>query len=92
MNPNFDLSTAEGLDNAVAWQTKLVNVLKEGGYWVVPRSMTVYRLNHQRRRRRRLETGLGHWGGSTGSYPFPPVWTVPRRVGWTRNQRRAGSR
>lgn len=73
MNPtNWDISTPEGLANAVEWQTKLVAMLAPDGYWAVPRSMTVYRLNPKRRTAVKL-CGL----------PEPDIAKVFTAMGWT---------
>lgn len=73
MNPlNFDLSTAEGLANAVVWQTRLVNSIGKGGTWVVPRSFSVYRLSHDAKVACKL-CGL----------PEPDIKKVFEAMGWT---------
>ena len=73
MNPiNWDISTPEGMKNAIDWQTKHVTRLKEGGYWAVPRSMTVYVISHKRKVAVKL-CGL----------PEPDIAKVFEAMGWT---------
>ena len=38
---NYDLSTDEGMANAITWTTTTLSALKDGGTWIVPRSMTI---------------------------------------------------
>lgn len=42
---NFDIDTPKGMENAVAWQQRLVDSVKDGGSWAVPRSGSVYTLD-----------------------------------------------
>lgn len=69
--PNWDISTPEGLANAVDWQTKHVNRIVKGGYWAVPRSFTVYRLSHDHKVALKL-CGL----------PEPAIQKVFEAMGW----------
>lgn len=72
MNPiNWDISTPEGMQNAVEWQTRHVSLLAEGGYWAVPRSMSVYRINANSRTAVKL-CGL----------PEPDIARVFEAMGW----------
>lgn len=45
-SPNYDISTPEGIENAVCWQTALISSLKPGGTWAVPRSLSIYNIDH----------------------------------------------
>lgn len=38
---NYDLDTKEGMVNAMLWTKNLIDTLKDGGSWIVPRSGTV---------------------------------------------------
>lgn len=67
----FDISTAEGLANAIEWQSQHVAQIAQGGYWAVPRSMTVYRINHDRQLAVKL-CGL----------PEPGIQKVFEAMGW----------
>jgi hypothetical protein len=48
-NVNYDLSTPEGMKNAIEWQKKLVAAVNPGGVWIVPRSLSVYQIQHDER-------------------------------------------
>jgi hypothetical protein len=39
---SYDLDTPEGMKNAIAWQRQMVASIKDGGVWIVPRSMSIY--------------------------------------------------
>lgn len=69
---NWDISTAEGLKNAVDWQTEHVDRVTEGGYWAVPRSASLYQLFPQRKTAKKL-CGL----------PEPTIDKVFGAMGWT---------
>ena len=43
---NYNLDTKEGMNNAIAWTRQLFSTVNDGGTWVVPRSMTLVRINH----------------------------------------------
>jgi hypothetical protein len=38
---NYDLNTKEGMVNAMLWTKQLVNNIRDGGKWLIPRSGTV---------------------------------------------------
>ena len=46
---NYDLNTTEGMENAKRWTLWLLSQIAEGGIWGVPRSYSLYRINHQTR-------------------------------------------
>ena len=46
---NFDLDTKEGMANAVLWTQNIVDTIKDGGSWIVPRSGTVVFVNKTNR-------------------------------------------
>lgn len=54
---NYDIGTVEGMGNARAWLRSLVSTIKQDGIWMVPRSMSQYRIDHQGRRAIRLSGG-----------------------------------
>jgi hypothetical protein len=68
----YDLSTPEGLRNAVEWQTVLVNGIRPGGVWMVPRSLSIYVLRHTEK------TAYKRCGT-----PEPSIERVFREMGWT---------
>jgi hypothetical protein len=38
---SYDLDTKEGMANAVTWTKSTMNCLKDGGTWILPRSLTI---------------------------------------------------
>ena len=38
---NYDLDTEEGMKNAIKWTNSALALLRDGGTWIVPRSVTV---------------------------------------------------
>lgn len=70
---NWDLSTAEGMTNAIIWQTKMISVIAPGGRWIVPRSGTVYMIDHAGKRARKV----------LGLLPEPVITRVFEAMGWT---------
>lgn len=69
---NFDISTKEGMANAVAWQQGHISRLVQGGRWIVPRSGTVYEIDHERKIARRI----------SGLLPEPDITKVFAAMGW----------
>lgn len=69
---NFDISTDEGMANAVAWQKKVLDALVDGGRWVVPRSMSIYEISHTTKTVRRL----------MGAHEEPIIRRVIEAAGW----------
>lgn len=74
MNPfNYDLSTPEGLQNAVAWQQALVERMADQARWIVPRSMSVIVLDKVNKQAIRV----------MGMSPEPTIKRVFEEMGWT---------
>jgi hypothetical protein len=46
---NYDLNTKEGMANAVAWTSKMFDLINDGGTWAVPRSGTIITVYHSER-------------------------------------------
>jgi len=42
----MNINTAKGLDQAAAWTSSFINILRDGGTWVVPRSGTQVQVFH----------------------------------------------
>lgn len=42
----YDLDTKDGMNNAITWTRAMFSLIKDGGTWMVPRSMTMVRINH----------------------------------------------
>ena len=70
---SYDLDTKEGMNNAVAWTRKLFSTVKDGGTWMVPRSMTMVRINHTDK----VATLI------VGFAPDPSLRRVIEAMGWT---------
>ena len=70
---NYNLCTTEGMNNAVAWTRKCFDQIKDGGRWIVPRSMTIVTVNHNERIATITE----------GLVPDPSIKRVIEAMGWT---------
>lgn len=70
---NLNIDTPEGMANAVAWQTKMIEVLVDGGRWLVPRSGTIYMIDKVNKRARKV----------LGLKPEPTITRVFEAMGWT---------
>ena len=46
---NYDLSTAEGIENSKRWLSSVLMTLSDNGIWGIPRSSTVLRINKSRK-------------------------------------------
>lgn len=47
---NYDISTAEGMKNSANWmQTNIIDRMKDGGTWVVPRTATIIHIDKTQR-------------------------------------------
>lgn len=47
---NYDISTAEGMKNSANWlQTNIIDKVKDGGTWMVPRSATLIHMDKTQR-------------------------------------------
>lgn len=69
---NFDISTTEGMQNAVTWQRNLLSLIKEGGAWFVPRTCSTYIVSHENKTLTRR-----------GMKSDPAINKVAARMGWT---------
>lgn len=74
---NFNIDTEEGMANAVAWQKKLFATMVDGGRWIVPRSMSIYEINHSTKTVRRI----------MGMYEEPVIKRVVEATGWKYEER-----
>lgn len=68
----MNIDTPEGMRAAIAWQTQLVNVIAQGGRWVVPRSGSIYAIDHEGKQAKRL----------SGFAPEPTITRVFLAMGW----------
>jgi hypothetical protein len=46
---NFDINTIDGMTNAMKWQAAMLSYIRQGGTWIVPRSMSLYEIDHTNR-------------------------------------------
>ena len=67
----YDIDTPEGMEEAKAWMHALLSQITDGGKWIVPRSGSVYTINHQ--------TKTAH---RAGYLPDPAIDRVLREMGW----------
>lgn len=70
---SYDLDTTEGMNNAVAWTRNLFATIKDGGTWMVPRSMTMVRISHTDKTATLV----------VGFAPDPSLRRVIEAMGWT---------
>lgn len=70
---NYDLDTEAGMSNAVKWTRATFDTIKDGGAWMVPRSMTMVRINHTDK----VATLI------VGLVPDPSLKRVIEAMGWT---------
>lgn len=68
---NWDISTPEGLRNAVAWQRRHLNLIAEGGVWYVPRCASSFVVSHKNKTLTR-----------SGMKPDQTINRVTRELGW----------
>ena len=69
----YDLDTKDGMNNAVTWTRNLFDTIKDGDAWMVPRSMTMVRVNHTDK----VATII------VGLVPDPSLRRVIEAMGWT---------
>ena len=73
IDTDYDLDTTEGMNNAVTWTRQMFNTVNDGGAWMVPRSMTMVRINHTDK----IATLI------VGFAPDPSLRRVIEAMGWT---------
>ena len=69
---NWDIDTEEGLANAVKWQQSMISLVKQSGVWFVPRSHSMYAIDHKHKVAKKV----------TG-FPEPTIEKVFNAMGWT---------
>lgn len=70
---NYDLDTKAGMNNAIKWTQAMFDTVKDNGMWMVPRSMTMVRIN----KKDRIATII------VGFAPDPSIKRVIEAMGWT---------
>jgi hypothetical protein len=68
----YDLNTKDGMNNAVKWTQDMFDTVNDGGVWMVPRSMTMVRIN----KKDRIATII------VGFTPDPTIKRVIEAMGW----------
>jgi hypothetical protein len=69
---NYDLNTKEGMVNAMLWTKQLVNNIRDGGKWLIPRSGTVVTFD----KKKQIATVDAPFGTDTS------VTRVLKAMGW----------
>lgn len=69
----YDLDTKDGMNNAITWTRNMFETIKDGGAWMVSRSMTMVRVNHTDK----VATII------VGLVPDPSLRRVIEAMGWT---------
>ena len=72
MMDNYDLDTKEGMVNAMLWTKQLVNNIRDGGKWLIPRSGTVVTFD----KKKQIATVDAPFGTDTS------VTRVLKAMGW----------
>ena len=68
---NFNIDTPEGMKNACDWQRALLDAIRDGGEWAVPRVASIYTVDHKTKTLRR-----------TGMCPDRTINRVCEQIGW----------
>ncbi|MGV0949319.1 MAG: hypothetical protein ACOYB3_01510 [Azonexus sp.] len=76
----MDITTPRGMRAAVEWQTAWISVIKEGGVWAVPRSLTLIKIYHT--------TKTAVFVG--GTHQEPDIVKVFEAMGWTCSDQEPG--
>lgn len=45
----YSINNHEGMKAAVEWTTGMISHITDGGVWVVPRTMSIYKVHHSRK-------------------------------------------
>lgn len=69
---NYNIDTKEGMENAIRWQQGLIDSINDGGFWMVPRSLSIFRLD-KKNKIAVQETGMSE----------PTIIKVFEAMGWT---------
>lgn len=70
---NFNIDTPEGMKNAIRWQLNLLSTITQGGRWVVPRSLTIFEVDHANKTVRKCAEAMR---------PEPIIVRVLKAAGW----------
>jgi hypothetical protein len=70
---SYDLDTKAGMSSAIKWTAAMFDTINDNGVWMVPRSMTMVRIN----RTDKVATIV------VGMTPDPSLKRVIEAMGWT---------
>jgi hypothetical protein len=70
---SYDLDTKAGMGSAVQWTQAMFDTINDGGVWMVPRSMTMVRID----KKEKVATLI------VGLAPDPSLKRVIEAMGWT---------
>jgi hypothetical protein len=76
---NWDIDTEDGMEHAKQWTVSLINSMKDGGTWLVPRSLSIYTFHHSRKTVDKV-----------AGAPEPDIERVFNAVGWTVHNQTGG--
>jgi hypothetical protein len=68
---NYDLNSKEGMANAKRWTLATLSMVRDGGVWAVPRTASVYVVDHKAKTLTR-----------SGMKPDPSINKVAAAIGW----------
>jgi len=71
VEPPYDLDTEEGMKAAIRWQLNMLASINDGGAWVVPRSLSIYKIDHKNM----IATKMA-------GDPEPSIERVFNQIGW----------
>lgn len=70
---NYNVATKSGMQNSVAWLNSFVARIAQGGTWMIPRSGTIYVIDHAAKKAHKTCALL----------PDPSLDQVFEAAGWT---------
>lgn len=68
----LDIDTDEGMSLAARWQESMLSTVRQGGSWAVPRSQSIYQIDHKNKVAKKL-----------CGKPEPSIERVFNEIGWT---------
>lgn len=68
----MNIATEAGMAQAVAWQTSMLRLIKDGGMWAVPRSLVMIKILHSTK----TAVFIG------GTHQEPDIVKVFKAMGW----------
>jgi hypothetical protein len=68
---NWDVNKPEEMAQSVEWMRTFVKSIRQGGAWIVPRSLSIYVIDHEHK------VATKRWG-----FPDPAITKVFEGIGW----------